>query len=229
MFVLVDRDALVFRHAHEDRTVVSALATLEVAHCAVTIVEAGAGCLAHLTDLELKKLYENTTGQKWTSFCRPALVQAVDAVALALEQSDVNGFEAKQQAAKISLDDQGFYRYVKGAYTPARLMALFLPPARTATAGAVPSTPAAGSAAQATTPAATVAPPAPIAAPRGGNKALIWSVADALWEQAGRIANTKAVLDLRRKAMDQLEQQGVKRTSSSSELGNWQKARLNGA
>lgn len=229
MFILVDRDALVFRHAHEDRTVVSALATLEVAHCAVTIVEAGAGCLAHLTDLELKKLYENTTGAKWTSFYRPALVDAVSALALALEQSDVNGYEAKQQAAKIRLDDQGFYRYVRGAYTPARLQALFLPPARTVAPGTVPSAPAAGHAPPASAAAPTIAPAAPIAAPRGGNKALIWSVADALWEQAGRIGNTKAVLDLRRKAMDQLEQQGIKHTSSSSELGNWQKARLNGA
>lgn len=229
MYVLVDRDALVFRHAHHDRAVVSALATIEVAHCAVTIVEAAQACLAHLTDLELKKLYENTTGEKWTSFYRPALVQAVDQLALALQPSDVVPYEAIHQAGKIALSDQGFYRYAKGSYSPARLQALFLPPALTARAAQAAAVTTAGGTASAATPAATVAPAAPIAAPRGGNKAIIWDTADRMWDESGRVANLSAVLALRKRMMDTLEGMGVKRSSASSELGNWQKARLNGA
>jgi len=54
----------------------------------------------------------------------------------------------------------------------------------------------------------------------------IWAVADRMWEEAGRPTDKSKVLALRKQIMDTLEQDGVKRTSSSNELGNWQKARI---
>lgn len=63
---------------------------------------------------------------------------------------------------------------------------------------------------------------APPAAPRtGGIKEIIWKVADQMWESAGRPTGTQEVLALRRKIMDELEKQDVKRTTSSNELGKW--------
>ena len=54
----------------------------------------------------------------------------------------------------------------------------------------------------------------------------IWAVADRMWEEAGKPIEKGTVLALRKDIMNVLEQDGVKRTSSSNELGNWQKARI---
>ena len=54
MYVLIDRDALVFRHAHPDHSVISGLAHIEVAHCAVAIYDVhGDHDFISFTDLEL--------------------------------------------------------------------------------------------------------------------------------------------------------------------------------
>lgn len=57
--------------------------------------------------------------------------------------------------------------------------------------------------------------------PRGGNKAVIWDVADMIWDNANSPKDKPTVLKLRRAIMDHLEGQGIKRTSASSELGKW--------
>lgn len=87
---------------------------------------------------------------------------------------------------------------------------------------AAPHTPAApGSGSQPPSSTPRTAP----AAPRGGQRTVIWDHMDAIWEQAGKPSSLNTVLVLRKRCMDELEQQGVKRTSASSELGNWWKAR----
>ena len=49
---------------------------------------------------------------------------------------------------------------------------------------------------------------------------------DQLWEKAGKPMDAKVVLALRKTCMDELEAQALaKRSSASSELGNWMKAR----
>lgn len=229
MYVLVDRDKLVFRHAHPDHAVVSALSTIEVAHCAVCILPADPACMNTFTDLELRMLYQNTTGKKLEGYFRPALCKAVAELAMGLPVSDVNPFEVKQQASKISINDAGFYRYVKGAYTSARLQELFEPEALVAVPGATPaSVPPAPPTASASTPAAPIAPPTTIAAPRGGKRAVIWEVADRMWNEAGSPRNLSVVLPLRKTIMAELEaNHGIKKTTSSTALGEWQKLRLN--
>lgn len=60
-----------------------------------------------------------------------------------------------------------------------------------------------------------------------GNKAVIWAVADAMWEAYGKPMNVERILPLRREMMTELEtKHGIKRTSSSTALGEWQKVRL---
>ncbi len=83
--------------------------------------------------------------------------------------------------------------------------------------------PTPGSAAPAPRPAVVVS-----GAVRGGGKTrdVIWSKADEMWTEAGKPTDAPVVLALRKKIMDALEVNGVKRTSSSNELGNWQKFRL---
>ena len=226
MYVLIDRDAPVFRHAHPDHSVISGLAHIEVAHCAVAIYDVhGDHDFISFTDLELKLLYQNTTGQKFEGYSRPHLSKAILALARTLPASDVNAFEVEQQARKITMEDSGFYRYAKGAYKAARTQELFLPPALTAPVPAEGAAPAPGPDQRV---APTVAPAKVPAAPKGGNRATIFAVADSMWEQAGSPKDASTVLTLRKTIMAALESEhGIKKTTSSTALGDWQKVRLN--
>ena len=70
----------------------------------------------------------------------------------------------------------------------------------------------------------TVAP----SAPRSGNRATIFEVADRMWNDAGSPKDTSVVLPLRKTIMAELEaNNGIKKTTSSTALGEWQKLRLN--
>lgn len=65
-------------------------------------------------------------------------------------------------------------------------------------------------------------------APRAsGTRDVIFEVADNMWEAAGKPTDPKVVLALRKEIMNALEQQGVKRNTSSNTLGAWQKERIN--
>lgn len=131
MYVLLDRENLVFRHKHADHSVISALATIEVSHVAVCILPIDEKSFSRLTDLELRLLHKHTTGKKLEGIFLPKLLKELVDVALALPDSEVVAFEVKQQAAKISMGDSGFYRYVKGSNVATRLQDLFTPPAIT--------------------------------------------------------------------------------------------------
>lgn len=226
MYVLVDREALVFRHKHSDHSTIHGLSHIEVAHCATYITPIdGPTDFLSLTDMELKMLYQNTTGHKLEGFSRPYMNESVLAVARALPESDVRPLEVRQQADKIKMDDSGFYRYVKGAYKAARLQELFVPEPLHADAPA--PAPLAATGRDHTSAAATVPAKVP-SAPRGGNRAVIWEVADRLWNDAGQPKNAAAVLQLRKTIMADLEtNHGIKKTTSSTALGEWQKVRLN--
>ena len=65
-------------------------------------------------------------------------------------------------------------------------------------------------------------------APRAsGTRDVIFEVADNMWEAAGKPTDPKVVLALRKEIMNALEQQGVKRNTSSNTLGVWSKERIN--
>ena len=138
MYILIDRAVMSVRHKHPDHSVVSNLATIEVAHCAISIfpIDDNGQGLQQFTDLELKLLYQNTTGHKFEGFSRLHLVEIVLDAVRRLPVSKVKAFEAQQQAAKIAFTDQGFYRYTPGAYVANRQGDLFEPPALTVLPGA---------------------------------------------------------------------------------------------
>ena len=77
-------------------------------------------------------------------------------------------------------------------------------------------------------PAAVTVPTRAPSAPRGGNRATIFEVADRMWNEAGSPRNLAVVLPLRKTIMAELEaNHGIKKTTSSTALGEWQKVRLN--
>jgi len=64
-------------------------------------------------------------------------------------------------------------------------------------------------------------------APRAsGTRDVIFEVADAMWEAAGKPTDKSEILKLRKEMMNTLEAQGVKRNTSSNTLGSWQKERI---
>lgn len=74
----------------------------------------------------------------------------------------------------------------------------------------------------------TVTPTKMPSAPRGGNRVTIFEVADRMWNDAGSPKDTSVVLPLRKTIMAELEaNHGIKKTTSSTALGEWQKLRLN--
>lgn len=74
----------------------------------------------------------------------------------------------------------------------------------------------------------TVAPAKTPSAPRSGNRITIFEVADRMWNEAGSPKDTSVVLQLRKTIMAELEaNHGIKKTTSSTALGEWQKLRLN--
>lgn len=57
-------------------------------------------------------------------------------------------------------------------------------------------------------------------------KQTIWGTANAMWLSAGKPTDVKVIAKLRIQMMNVLESQGIKRTSASTELGQWQKSVL---
>lgn len=67
----------------------------------------------------------------------------------------------------------------------------------------------------------------PATAQKPSVKHTIHTVANNMWEEAGKPRNVKTLLKLRKMIMDKLENEfDIKRTSASTELGQWQKGIL---
>lgn len=238
-YITIDNAALEVRHKHVDRSVVNGLAYLELSHVnAVTQEVSDDAEWMSFTDYELKRLYTSMTGHKYEGFNRTRLLELVTHAALALPDTDVNAAELSAQVACVKMTDKGFYRYAKGAMRPAVLQTLFTPPALralTVPPDAVPPTerkrtPIAPStlAPQHAAPAVpTPRTPREIMAPRSGSRATIFEVADAMWAAAGSPTDVTVVLHLRKQMMTTLEAEHcIKKTTSSTALGDWQKLRL---
>lgn len=233
MYVVIDLDHLVFVAKHPSRDWLNLLSNIEHALISTRLVEIDVQCFGTLSDLELRMLYKNTTGEDHVNAYRHSLIAACIQLAFQLPLTpNLDGFELSLQSRAIMWEDKRAYRYAPGRTVPVLVEDLFAAPEPLkcaplqaiagATVPSTPSAPVAGSVPPKPRPAATVT-----AAPKGGQRTLIWECMDALWEKADKTPDARAVLLLRKQCMDQLEaQHGVKRTSASSELGNWQKARL---
>lgn len=246
MYYLLDLDNLCVLRAHSNSWTIADLAVIECPEIAYAIGSFdNIKTLFTYTEMELGELYHKITGHK-----KPANVTGNDLRALVVEaiqripECDANPSEVDGQAAWLEANPKqrakGGWRYVKGSNRPTQGQPLLLqaPPASD-TQAAIAAGHAMGPRPSTTTPpkrepGATPASPSPrpageprqVSAPRGGVRQIIWDKADAMWENAGRPTGKSEVLSLRKLIMDELEKDGVKRTSSSNELGNWQKSRI---
>jgi len=240
----MDRATSRFLGRHPDYRTLCDVVFIEHPHASLYVCEEEhvAAMLLHWTAMECELLYRSATGEATVPVQGNALRGVLQHVATLLPILEANGFNAGLQAAYIEKHDpnrEENWIYVHGATVPGRQAALWptyrVPLTSEAIAQAAREHAPRGSAQIATASAAS-SPGKParlqsprIAAPRsGGVREIIWKVADEVWAKHGKPTDKQQVLALRKRMMEILESDhSVKRTSSSNELGNWQKARVN--
>lgn len=239
MRVVYDRDGLVFLPIkHPQLDVCANLAWIE---CypgqAYSITSLDASFLVGLTDLEVMILYKHTTDES-PIFHGPKLKNILLEIAHRIPVRECNEAEVDRQASQVSDLRSERYLYNPGHSKPAiqgtlfSLSGLKFPKAANEKeiAAATPQY------AHTTLPRVPATTPAPSShAPQGGASVprqqgiagVIWAVADSHWEFAAKPKDEKVLLALRRKIMDDLEQNhGAKRVTSSNELGRWMKTKI---
>ncbi|ALH23787.1 hypothetical protein FDH70_gp43 [Pseudomonas phage PaMx25] len=222
MYVSLDMQNMRIVHKHSSVNAVCGLVHIELPDVAVNVCPIDM-TVKHKTDMEIKMLFRSCfPGQADhmpVAEMKSKILQFVEEFPV----TDLDELEVKRQADSIRDGDKRAYKYVKGSFRASRPAELFAD--ATGDAVRAGATVPASSAARPVRPAA--APRAATGAPRaGGVREKIWAVADRMWEEAGKPTEKSTVLALRKDIMNTLEQDGVKRTSSSNELGNWQKARI---
>jgi len=241
MFVSIDMDTLEFVHVHKEHEIVSALAWLEMPDRSVTIENTDREYfLCKMTPLELRMLYRNTTGQDITGtddlVVREMLATVVE-TQLKPAFADLTELQAQIEAVEDDLYAGVQWKYALGAKRPAKQEELFPLSQHCRPLDVITAQQAAQRAPQRrkvrnATPARVAQANAPQrpAVPKqrmSSVRPTIWAVADAMWQEAGSPTDKAVVLELRKKMMIALEtDKGIKRTSSSNELGNWMKNRL---
>lgn len=241
MYVSLDRDKLRFLHVHPSQDVVWGLLYLEagdVNHAGVWSTEA-ANFLQALTTLELNLLYRNTTSKDFDIRTNDETRrEALAAIVNSMEPRNVNLSELDTQLEYVSREleiSRAVFRYVPGSKVPTQRQELFplhgFPPTEAEFTVFAQLAPQRQARVPAAVPQATreTAPRSPAAGPRaatGSVRPTIWQHADKVWEEAGKPTDKAVVLELRKRMMVELEQQGIKKTSSSNELGNWMKDRI---
>lgn len=241
MFVSIDMDTLEFVHVHPDYETLSAIAWLEMPDRSVTIENTEREhFLVKMTPLELRMLYRNTTAEDITG-TPDIVVREMLATVVETQLKPVFAHLTELQAQIEAVEDDLYagiqWKYALGARRPAKQEELFPLPQRSRPLDVITAQQAAQRAPQRRKErSATPARVAPANAPQrptvpkqrmSSVRPTIWAVADAMWQEAGSPKDKAVVLELRKKMMAVLEsEKGIKRTSSSNELGNWMKERL---
>ena len=222
MYVSLDMQNMRIVHKHSSVNAVCGLVHIELPDVAVNVCPIDM-TVKHKTDMEIKMLFRSCFPGQADHMPVAEMKSKILQFAEEFPVTDLDELEVKRQADSIRDGDKKAYKYVKGSFRASRPAELFADATGDAVrAGA--TVPAIG-AARSVRPAA--APRAATGAPRAsGVREKIWAVADRMWEESGKPTEKSTVLALRKDIMSALEQDGVKRTSSSNELGNWQKARI---
>lgn len=251
-YLLIDRQNMTLVHKCATHAVASCMAAIECARVPVSIIpNERVALVARFTDYELKRLYVGMTGAEMGAiYFTDAIVQAVETVLAEIPVSEINPILASAQAdyALANSEDEEEnlidYRYKSASTTPERLIQFKWPDTRKAnplvweTLAALPKTNTLR--AQPPAPAEPVAPAIPNhtqparepSGPRGGAGSrgaatIVFGVADEMWEKGGSPMTVEGMLALRKEIMTHMEAEyGIKRTTSSSALCNWQKLKL---
>lgn len=254
MYVSIDITNCKFLRKHPDVFMLCNLAYIESPHIAVNIQPCDHHTfLNDCTDLELKLLYKNTTGNDQTYYgdkLRAVLCELVSRMPVL----EADKWELEYQAQAIPEGNKTPYTYVKGSYKPAILPDLFegcVLPSATDEASLVAQgkklfnnlypesnkpriaptsgfNPAAGTTIAPQPKATPVPPKNPQAMPqkRGTVRVLIWDIADKEWERLGKPTDVKQVLEMRKGLYVTLaNEHGIGKNTSSNELGAWQKSK----
>lgn len=239
MHIVIDRKKLLFLPIkHENIFVIGDLVWIEAPRAHVHAAALDHSFLDGYTDLEMMLLYKNTVEERATRVgngLRNILYEIADRMPV----REVNAFELSRQAEQVPEKSKKGYLYNPGGLKPVCKNELFdLDPVKMSRAenetliAARPRVrPPVVRLPPSATPTASSAAPRPVRAPtaprQGGVRELVWAVADKLWEASGKPTDIPVVLKLRKEMMGVLESEhSVKRTSSSNELGQWQKARI---
>lgn len=195
------------------------------------------------TDSQLVTLFRNVTGlPSICSMTRRQIIQVIcDAITtIQPVKYKKHEVELQCQAAEAMGKERPRLQYVYGALKPAIIGDGELPFAKgfatqenidNAKAGKLPVFTAPQPVANPVPLPQTVAPAiAPATAPKqsstapaGKVSAVIWDTADKFWIAAGSPKEIKDIMKVRKETMDELEKNGIKRTTASNELGNWQR------
>lgn len=244
MYILIDLNQMAITHKHHDRAVLNKLGWIECSNAASIIAVGSVRPLLEFTATELKSLYQAATGAELKGYAN-ALAQALCDAAKRMPETVATLEDATAQALCVMDGDKSCFRFVPGSKKPEHLPGLFEPDpikverldteeqavARNYTTYAPVSSHGFGGtgpaiAGGATTPAPRE-PRAPSAPRTGGAREVIFKVADQMWEAAGSPTNTATILALRKNIMVELEaNHGVKKTTSSTALGDWQKSKV---
>lgn len=242
MFVSINKENMTFCHKHRVRDIVLDLVYLECANVKTMVTPLHNRFLSSFTETEMQLLYKNTTGGKFSLLTGDKLRAVLLDVAERLQENEVSQPELAAQCKAVPEDAKEAYRYVPGASVPAVQEGLWSPSPKQVPALALPQEQQVAvnfrdkiidphTKLEFKLPEGDDEPPKEsrprtLSEPKGGVREQIWRVADQMWEEAGKPEAIPVVLALRRKIMNTLEEQGVKKTSASSELGSWQKMRL---
>jgi len=240
MYVSIDMQYLRVLHAHQIPGIVHDLVYLECAACDYVLVQDTSSdlFLDQCTEMELKRLYHNLTGGSAALWDALAIRHALALQLAAVTPTKVDHTELEAQcecAEKYRAEtDRTVLRYAFGAKVPAQVQELF--PLK------APPLPAWHDSTQRGTQRVHTPPPPvphdptkpaparPAAAPRapgGSTRPRIFKVADEMWEAAGKPMDKDTVLALRKEMMVVLEEQhSIKKTTSSTALGDWMKQRV---
>lgn len=227
MYVLIDRERLVFLRKHGHQPTVSKLADLECPHHHAVVCGADSPSgFTTFTDLELKLLIKNTTGSDLRNvFGRETLLRQACQVAAQLEVDDVDGFELTMQVMSIKDNDQQRYQYVRGSKIPRCMEGLEELAGKVCAGAPLPQPASAPNVQGATTPAATPAQPASsddfVMPKEGTSTHRIFMFCATLWKESG-YSDNKATLDnIRKKAVDTLVPAGLNVSTVRTQAARW--------
>lgn len=279
MHILIDKERMAFLAKHKSVEVLANLAWIEAHETPVALFPIDVSKhFSQFTELELRTLYNTTTGEEFPQNRYDALIHVLYDLACRMPETNVNAFEAEAQAQYIKDDVKHRYQYVRGSTKPARKTGLFEPEpvkmsrneneelmalnghitvqqhtkekAQTKKVSRTLPTEGSGHAEVTVSkhktrgedapqpetgsddkpqakPKPTPKPKTPKAgtgSSQGSKKAIIWAVAQGLWEDAGKPTDVKEILPIRKQAMAILEtEHGIAKTTSSTSLGGWQK------
>ena len=237
-YVLIDRNQMAITHKHTDRAVLAGLSWIECTAAGVVISLSNTKPLLDFTPAELRLIYKNATGAELKGYSN-TLASAVLAAAKRMPETPAVIAEVQAQVKLIQDGDKSSFKYVFGSMKPEEVVGLFeAPPISIPRVAAEEELAAQGYAGLnfggtgpdhpvASTNGAPREPRAPSAPRTGGAREVIFRVADEMWAAAGNPTSLPTVLALRKTIMQELEtNHDVKKTTSSTALGEWQKQRL---